>query len=138
MYSNTPIYKEALLRFLKFKERIEFSKELNKHFEQKRIVQPQEKKTIQNLVNDFRNAFEDTDDSKTNVSTEDKSLATNDISITELAHFLNDDTSTADSPTQDLVEHGVGDSRNTTPKNQASSESSSYNQTTFGNAREIC
>ena len=138
MYSNTPIYKEALLRFLKFKERIEFSKELNKHFEQKRIVQPQEKKTIQNLVNDFRNAFEDTDDSKTNVSTEDKSLATNDISITELAHFLNDDTSTADSPTQDLVEHGVGDSRNTTPKNQASSESSSHNQTTFGNAREIC
>ena len=137
MYSNTPIYKEALLRFLKFKERIEFSKELNKHFEQK-IVQPQEKKAIQNLVNDFRNVFEDTDDSKTNVSTEDKSLATNDISITELAHFLNDDTSTAHSPTQDLVEQGVGDSRNTTPKNQASSESSSYNQTTFGNAREIC
>ena len=137
MYSNTPIYKEALLRFLKFKERIEFSKELNKHFEQK-IVQPQEKKAIQNLVNDFRNVFEDTDDSKTNVSTEDKSLATNDISITELAHFLNDDTSTADAPTQDLVEQGVGDSRNTTPKNQASSESSSYNQTTFGNAREIC
>lgn len=137
MYSNTPIYKEALLRFLKFKERIEFSKELNKHFEQK-IVQPQEKKAIQNLVNDFRNVFEDTDDSKTNVSTEDKSLATNDISITELAHFLNDDTSTAHSPTQDLVEQGVGDSRNTTPKNRASSESSSYNQTTFGNAREIC
>ena len=137
MYSNTPIYKEALLRFLKFKERIEFSKELNKHFEQK-IVQPQEKKAIQNLVNDFRNVFEDTDDSKTNVSTEDKSLATNDISITELAHFLNDDTLTAHSPTQDLVEQGVGDSRNTTPKNQASSESSSYNQTTFGNAREIC
>ena len=138
MYSNTPIYNEALLRFLKFKERIEFSKELNKHFEQKRIVQPQEKKTIQNLVNDFRNAFEGTDDSKTNVSTEDKSLATNDISITELANFFNDDTSTADAPTQDLVEQGVGDSRNTTPKNQASSESSSYNQTTFGNAREIC
>ena len=138
MYSNTPIYKEALLRFLKFKERIEFSKELNKHFEQKRIVQPQEKKTIQNLVNDFRNVFEDTDDSKTNVSTEDKLLATNDIWITELAHFLNDDTSTGDSPNQDLVEQGVGDSINTTPKNQASSESRSYNQTTFGNAREIC
>ena len=66
---------------------------LIKHFKQKKIVQPQEKeKAIQNLVNNFRNAFESTDDSETNVSAEDILLATNFISITELAHFLNDDT----------------------------------------------
>lgn len=55
----------------------ELSKEFNKHFEQKKIIQPQEKeKTIQNLGKDFRNAFENTDDSKTNVSAKDISLAT--------------------------------------------------------------
>ena len=91
---------------------------LIKHFKQKKIVEAQEKKkAIQNLVNNFRNAFESTDDSETNVSAEVILLATNVISMTELAHFLNDDTLRAASPTQDLVEQSVGDSKNITSKN---------------------
>ena len=65
------------------------SEELNKHFEQKKIIQPQEKeKTIQNLGKHFRNAFWNNDDSKTNVSAKDIPLATNDISITVIAIFV--------------------------------------------------
>ena len=53
---------------------------MNKHFKRKNIVHPEEKeKAIQNLVNNFQNAFENTVDSKANVSTADILLATNNI-----------------------------------------------------------
>ena len=113
-------------------------KELNKHFEQKKVVQPQEKeKAIQNIVNDFRNAFENTNDNETNVSAEDILLAAIGISITELAYFLNVDTLRAAFLTLDLVEQSVGDSTNITSKNQASSQITSDNKTTIENAEKI-
>ena len=113
-------------------------KELNKHFEQKKVAQPQVKeKAIQNIVNDFRNAFENTNDNETNVSAEDILLTAIGISITELAYFLNVGTLRAAFLTQDLVEQSVGDSRNITSKNQASSQITSDNKTTIENAEKI-